>query len=176
MILLLVFLKGFVISLAWNSPSKQNKKVLSHVSSFWSDIYKKCQEWFWMFEAYLEWNFCKSRIGSRVKISHWIQPSNLSSALDITLLYFLVNPIQLVHCAIIMMNNFSTLVIVCKWRIIYANFRYTYMKMIQKHCILWHFHGMACLKDATQYVMYCITKHYHTIEWQWFQIAKIRPI
>ena len=90
MILLLVFLKGFVISLAWNSPSKTKQKVLSHVNSFWSDIYTKAKNdseylkliwsgtfaicstqplWFW------------SRIGSRVKIIHYIQPSNLSSAL-----------------------------------------------------------------------------------------------
>ena len=38
-------------------PFKTKQKVLSHVS-FWSDIYKKCQKWFWIFEAYLEWNFC----------------------------------------------------------------------------------------------------------------------
>ena len=39
-------------------PFKTKQKVLSHVNSFWSEIYKKCQKWFWMFEAYLEWNFC----------------------------------------------------------------------------------------------------------------------
>ena len=25
--------------------------------SLWSAVYKKCQKWFWMFEAYLKWNF-----------------------------------------------------------------------------------------------------------------------
>ena len=39
-------------------PFKTKQKVLSHVNSFWSEIYKKCQKWFWVFEAYLEWNFC----------------------------------------------------------------------------------------------------------------------
>ena len=27
-------------------PFKTKQKVLSHVNSFWSDIYKKCQKWF----------------------------------------------------------------------------------------------------------------------------------
>jgi hypothetical protein len=38
-------------------PFKTKRKVLSHVNSFLSDIYKKCQKWFWMFEAYLERKF-----------------------------------------------------------------------------------------------------------------------
>ena len=37
---------------------KTKYKVLSHVNRFWSEVYKKCQKWFWMFEAYLKWNFC----------------------------------------------------------------------------------------------------------------------
>ena len=79
------------------SPSKQN--VLSHVNSFWSENYTKCQKWFWIFEAYLKWNFCNcstqplwlwSRIGSRVKITHYIQPIKLSSsALEEVLQIFL---------------------------------------------------------------------------------------
>ena len=33
---------------------KTKQKLLSHVNSFWSEVYKKCQKWFRMFEAYLK--------------------------------------------------------------------------------------------------------------------------
>ena len=39
-------------------PFKTKQNVLSHANIFRSEIDKKCQNWFWMFEAYLEWNFC----------------------------------------------------------------------------------------------------------------------
>ena len=39
-------------------PFKTKQKVLSHVNSFCSEIYKKCQKWFWKFEPYMKWNFC----------------------------------------------------------------------------------------------------------------------
>ena len=68
-------------------PFKTKLKVLSHVNSFWSEIYKKCQKWSECLKLIWSGTFaiCStqplwlwSRIGSRVKI---IQPSNLSSAL-----------------------------------------------------------------------------------------------
>ena len=71
---LFIFWNSSVLPLAEDPPSKQ--KVLLHLISFWSENNKKCQKLL-QFVALWLW----SRIGSRDKISHQIQPSNLSSAL-----------------------------------------------------------------------------------------------
>ena len=44
--LFFIFLKGFVISIVRNCRSKQFQKGVSHVNSFWSEVYKKFQKWF----------------------------------------------------------------------------------------------------------------------------------
>ena len=73
MILLLSFPKGSVISLVRDSPSKQ--KVLSHVNSFWSEIYKKCQKSSWMFVEILQFvvpNLCGFDPGLEAIISNLV--------------------------------------------------------------------------------------------------------
>ena len=73
-----------MISLAESTPKSCSCCTWKQVISFLPEIYTKCQK------SYLKWSFAifntehlgvLSRIRSRVKISHYIQPINLSSVL-----------------------------------------------------------------------------------------------
>ena len=83
---LLFFLKGFVISLAWDSPSKQNKKCYLMLIVFVRNLQEmpKMVLNVWSLSEVELLQFVTPDLcgfGSRVKISHYIHPSNISSDL-----------------------------------------------------------------------------------------------